>query len=462
MITEVIAGGYCIGCGVCAVPESSPIRIRLNADGCYEAYVSPDEGSLSPSQLKELSAVCPFADGAVDEDKIAEEIFGALPHHDAAVGRFESCFAGHVAEGRFREEGSSGGLGSWIVSELLARNLVDRVLHVRSLAGDENGMLFGFQISQTPEEVRAGAKSKYYPVEMSEVLRQVGQNPGRYAVVGVPCFIKAARLLCRTDPVMRERLAFFVGLVCGHLKSRRFSELLAWQMGIEPSRLKGFDFRVKLPGARASQYGVAAWDAGGVESARSAPTHSLYGTNWGHGAFKYRACDFCDDVLAETADIVIGDAWLPKYSHDPRGTNILIIRRKELHAVIREAVEQGRLELEELSAAQISASQDAGLRHRRQGLPHRLAQARRAGNWVPRKRKFEATAPIPRAEKKRYDLREHIRDESHRAFRAAMAARELHVFMKIMRPLTEKLDRMRSKQSFPRRMISAFRRVFRL
>lgn len=40
----------------------------------------------------------------------------------------------------------------------------------------------------------------------------------------------------------------------------------------------------------------------------------------------YKACDFCDDVFAETADIALGDAWLPEYVQDGNGTNVVVTR----------------------------------------------------------------------------------------------------------------------------------------
>ena len=43
---------------------------------------------------------------------------------------------------------------------------------------------------ETPEEVLAGAKSRYYPIEMSKVMDFIKNNEGRYAFVGIPCFIK--------------------------------------------------------------------------------------------------------------------------------------------------------------------------------------------------------------------------------------------------------------------------------
>ena len=65
------------------------------------------------------------------------------------------------------------------------------------MAPTDGERLFRYRISRTPDELADGAKSRYYPVEMSEVLETIRRVPGRYAVVGVPCFIKAVHLLRR-------------------------------------------------------------------------------------------------------------------------------------------------------------------------------------------------------------------------------------------------------------------------
>jgi coenzyme F420-reducing hydrogenase beta subunit len=68
--------------------------------------------------------------------------------------------------------------------------------------------------------------------------------PGRYAVVGVPCLIKAVQLLRREDPLMHSRIAFTLGLFCGHMKSARFVESVAWQMGVGVTEIQAVEFRL--------------------------------------------------------------------------------------------------------------------------------------------------------------------------------------------------------------------------
>ena len=103
-------------------------------------------------------------------------------------------------------------------------------------------------------ELRAGARSRYYPVELSGVLAEIRAVPGRYAVVGVPCFVKAIHLLRAADPLLAERIAFTLGLFCGHMKSARMIESFAWQMGTEIAAAERIDYRMKDPSRPANWY----------------------------------------------------------------------------------------------------------------------------------------------------------------------------------------------------------------
>ena len=48
--------------------------------------------------------------------------------------------------------------------------------------------------------------------------------------------------------------------------------------------------------------------------------------DWGAGFFQNPACDWCDDVVGETADVSFGDAWVEPYSSDGRGTNVMVVK----------------------------------------------------------------------------------------------------------------------------------------
>lgn len=381
-IVETVDRGICTGCGVCAVLTEGAIRLEQNQFWLYEPIL---EG-VGDGELAKASRVCPFSDDALTEDELdAPSPQGRALPRDPRFGRLGRTFAGRVTPDDDLIGSSSGGLTTWLIRALLRRGMVDGVIHVAAMPSPGAGSHFEYVVSYGEEELATRRKSQYAPTTLARVLRQVREDGRRYAVVGVPCFVKAARLAARHDPVLGQQLTFFVGLVCGHMKSEFFGESLAWQLGVPPSELAGVDFRVKVPGRPSSRYDFAALRAGTREWV-SRQASLLVGGNWGHGAMQPEACNFCDDIFAETADIVFGDAWLPRFTADWRGMNIVVTRNPLLDTIFDEGAARGEVVVEALSPDDVAASQAGNFRHRRDGLAVRLADDLDAGLSVPRKR----------------------------------------------------------------------------
>lgn len=398
----MVRRGLCVGCGSCAG------EMRWDRNG----FLKPEKTSAS---LPTFARQCPFSPSADNEDAIAAERFPGAKVDDPRIGRFEDAYVGHVAEPGFRTKGSSGGLTSWVAAELLRSGLVDGIAHV--LPSDpKSGRHFEYRISRSIEALNEGAKSRYYPVELTKVLREVRAVPGRYAVIGVPCFIKAVHLLRRVDPLINERITHTLGLFCGHMKSAALVESFAWQLGAELGDVRRLDYRVKDERRPASWY-RARLELEHGERLEKDWWHLADG-DWGAGFLQNPACDWCDDVVAETADISFGDAWVEPYSSDGRGTNVMIVRSPRLGRVIDRGRADGRLKLEPVGSEFIVATQAAGLRHRRDGLAYRLAWVR--GRKMPKKR-VAASADLPWRRKLVYRLRYAIARWSPRVLRVARA-----------------------------------------
>jgi coenzyme F420-reducing hydrogenase beta subunit len=412
---EVVRSGLCIGCGSCAAnrPEAA---MRWDRDGFLKPE-GPAGWYETPSE--DFSRQCPFSPVATNEDAIALERFDAAPHADRRIGRFEAAYVGHAAEAPFRPLGSSGGLTSWVAAELLRTGAVDAVAHVAPTDPDETGRLFDYRISRGADELMSGAKSRYYPIELSRVLREIRATPGRYAIVGVPCFIKAIHLLRRIDPVVGERVTHTLALFCGHMKSAALVESFAWQLGTEVSRVRALDYRIKDETRPANWYRAHLELADG-SSAEQDWWHLADG-DWGAGFFQNPACDWCDDVVGETADVSFGDAWVEPYSSDGRGTNVMIVRSRDVLQLVEAARADGRLELTAVDADFIGQTQAAGLRHRRDGLAYRLTWNKRGIR--PRKR-VQPSADLPLRRKLVYRLRYAIARGSHRMIRLARKLRQ--------------------------------------
>jgi coenzyme F420-reducing hydrogenase beta subunit len=400
--------GLCVGCGSCAE------RMQWDRNG----FLKPVNDVPPPSFARQ----CPFSPSAPNEDMIALARFASARSNDPRIGRFEAAYVGHAAEDPFRTNGSSGGLTTWVAAELLRTGAVDAVAHVAP-ADPRSGKHFDYRISRSLDELSAGAKSRYYPVSLSSVLAEIRATPGRYAVVGIPCFIKAIHLLRRLDERIGERVAYTLGLFCGHMKSASMVESFAWQLGTELRHVEALDYRIK-DATRPANWYRAHLDLEDGTAAEEDWWHLADG-DWGAGFLQNPACNWCDDVVAETADIAFGDAWVEPYSSDGRGTNVVVVRSSELHSIIDRARNDGRLNLEPVDAEFIVRTQAAGLRHRRDGLAYRLTW--RKGRRAPPKRVAPSSA-LPLRRKLVYRMRDAIAWQSLAVFRLARGLKMPRVY----------------------------------
>ncbi|MCG7489692.1 Coenzyme F420 hydrogenase/dehydrogenase, beta subunit C-terminal domain [Vibrio sp. Of14-4] len=413
------------------------IKIELNSYGLYEEIVDADiSGDISPLVRK----VSPYLNSKLSVCDVARTLFSRYENikNDVRIGYYQSLFVGYVKEGEYRVNASSGGMGTWIFKELFEKGLIDGVIHVKENPDKKSSTLFKYGISKTIEEIKSGAKTKYYPVELSEVLDLVKNCKGKYAIVGIPSFIESIRLLALNDTIIKDRIIFTVGLICGHQKSSKFADYMAWQVGIKPGDLKNIDFRHKLDDARADSYAIKMTGIiDGKTKTIIKSKNSLSGQNWGLGYFKPLASDFTDDVFNETADIVVGDAWLPEYQNDSNGNNIVIIRNPIINDIVTEAISEGRLIMNDVDSDTIFKSQAAHFRHTFDELSYRKYKKDNNNLWYPINR-VNAENEISFFRGKVQDIRMEISSKSHEYFKMAVDRDDLSFFENKMKILNNK------------------------
>jgi coenzyme F420-reducing hydrogenase beta subunit len=405
-VADVLGAGLCVGCGACCVADGS---VSMAMDR---------QGRLLPDRIPGAAAdaVCPFSDLAPDEDAIAHDLGLDLLPRDDRLGHLHSTWAGFVVEGDYREKASSGGLTSWLIVELLRTTRATAAIHVHAGEGSD-ARLFEFSVSRSEGEVRTNSKTRYYPVSFDRAIAEARAADQPFIFVGVPCHVKALGALCRQDPRLADLVVARIALFCGHMKSAGFAHSLAAQLGVARDDIRTLDFRLKLPDRKASDYGVAVTARDGRRVER--PMAGLAGRDWGRGYFRLEACNYCDDVAGETADISLGDAWLPEYVDDAAGTNVVVSRRADLTALLQAAHDAGRIRLDPLAPDRVAASQAAGFRDRRDGLRYRLWIAGRRGRWAPRKRVRPERAHLSLLRRAELRLRTATARRSHGSWRLA-------------------------------------------
>ncbi len=410
VIEKVVQNNICIGCGVCSgVCPANVLRMEFNKYGEYNPVESP--GCLKNCKL--CLEVCPFYDQNENEDDLASDNFSGIEgiKHLKETGYYLDSYVGYSNANDHRGNGASGGIATWILETLLAHNIVDYVVCVTP--DDDPEKLFRFAVFKDIVSIRQAAKSAYYPVELSAVINEIFKNPGRYAVTGLPCFLKSLTLAAKKNKKLRERIIITIGLVCGQMKNKNYTMYLSSLAGLE-GNLKKANYRGKSPQKPANNFFFQCVNENENGSSRIFWDEGVSNV-WNNRWFTPNACNFCDDVFAETANISVMDAWLPMYSKDSRGTSLLIVRTPLINALLKQAVIEQEISLEKISIKDVIRSQSEVLKAKRMQLAFRLYLTKKKKRYVPKKR-VVPSAKIDFFNKKEVELKDKMQSISNTLF----------------------------------------------
>lgn len=408
VITSVVNNDLCVGCGICAaVCPTESLKIDINKKGTYEPFLLENSCDDEGECLK----VCPFNPIPKTEVRTEDEIIQKINIQDdnykysKAFGRYYSLNVGYAH--KYRERASSGGVATWLLKTLMDKNLIDAV--IATVEDYSSNKHFKYTVIERSEDLDLTSKTKYYPIELSKVLKEIKGKDKNYAIIGLPCTIKSIRLAQIHKPNQWNNIKFTISIFCGGLKSSFFTEYLASKVDVAHTEIQQPEYRVKNVKSTAGNYSFSCIKKG-EEEPRLLPMKKV-GDMWGTGYFKPNACDFCEDLSGELADVSLGDAWIPPYNNDGRGHSLIISRTKKARKIINEGIAGNFLFCTGISQKQAFLSQEGNYNHRRIGLSYRLKWERKKGNVIPPKRIKEIVIENP-LKAKIFKLRQKIQKES--------------------------------------------------
>ena len=373
-IKSIVDSGLCTGCGVCiSEDDTKQSRMVWNEDG----FLIPKLG-ITSSQVK-MVKVCPFYEKQIDEDYLGKKfVKNDMSSYDEKLGFYLDFYAGYSKE--FRKTSSSGGLATYIFKSLLEKKIVDHLFVVKEKDGE-----YSYQFFSNMDEISQISKTRYTPVTLENLFKFIDEIDGKVAVSGVACFVKAIRLKQHQYPKLKEKIPFIVGIICGGLKSKLYTDYLARSAGCL-NDYTSVEYRVKNEQSTASDYSFSCLET------NSNKIHMVemktLGDMWGTGLFKSNACDYCDDVVTELADISLGDAWMMPYNRDGLGNNLIIVRTIQANKIIENGILDKELVLEKIDKEKVIESQQGSFNHRHNGLKYRVTVSHKNNIIVAKRRRF--------------------------------------------------------------------------
>lgn len=375
-IEAIVKNNLCTGCGACiSEDESKQAKMIWDENG----FLVPKLG-LESTQ-KRMVIVCPFNNQQKNEDELGDLFLKQKSeNYHNKIGFYTSLYAGYSKQ--FRETSSSGGIATYIFKKLLEEKIVDHLFIVKEKNGE-----YSYQFFSDVEDITKISKTRYVPVTMAELFEKIATIDGKIAVSGVACFVKAIRLKQYYYPELNEKIPFLVGIICGGLKSRYYTDFLA-QSASCFSEYESAQYRVKNKESVALDYKFSCVEKNN-KKIHMVEMKTL-GDMWGTGLFKSNACDFCDDVVTELADISLGDAWIEPYNKSGLGNSIIITRSETANKIIKRGILSEDLSLDLIGLDKVILSQSGSFNHRHKGLKFRLKflKSKNGINILKRKRFF--------------------------------------------------------------------------
>ena len=364
IINNVVNNKWCIGCGMCAaICPRARLAISWNERGEYNPKEVEENCAKCNENCSLCYQVCPAHGQTKNETEVGTDLYGNIlgVHFRKETGYYLDSFVGYSND--HRATSASGGMASWTLEALLSSGEVDAVAAVGRTSNPDK--LFEFKMCQSVEEIRDCGRSAYYPVEISQVIQYILHNEGRYAIIGLPCVCKSIRLAQDKLPKLKRRITHVLGLTCGHQCSKFFAEYICALGGGDPHDLREIIFRTKDLSQPASNHGITFRSGEGDTLVhKQVLWKDGVGLAYTSGYFQLPGCFYCDDVFAECADMTFMDAWLPDYVKDPEGTSLVVVRGKQINAMLQKAISDDTISCHTLPIDKIIQSQ-RGVVHRK-------------------------------------------------------------------------------------------------
>jgi len=343
-ISYVPQNDLCTGCGICfsICPEQS-ISMQINDK---KGIIYPEVDREKCASCGICLNVCPGIDADFNQD--VPKSWLSLDYHQN-TGYYSSIYLGYSNNKELQFNGASGGIVTAFLLYLLEENLIDGAVVTRM--NDSNPLRGEPFIAKTKEEIIMAQKSKYCPVSLGKILKELENQSGNYAVVGLPCHINGIRKIQKHNKDLKDKISFLIGLFCSRTPTFNATLHLLRKKGIAPNKISFLEYRGQ---------GHPGFMTIGLNCGKLIRIPHLDYDYWGYMFYKFfipPRCFLCPDKLAANADIAMGDNWSHLLRHTS-GSSTIVVREPSCRSIINTMEKKYLITLQEIDLYVLLKSQD--------------------------------------------------------------------------------------------------------
>lgn len=373
VVNQIVDTGLCVRCGACE--PACPENIIFFKQDCLP-YIT--DVSDCPTACNRCLKVCPGE--FVDFSALDEEMFGRAPHPESITGIVQQAVVSYATDNKVRDRGTSGGLVTQILVYLLETGKIDGALVLGSEYSEGNWQQRSY-IARSSDDIKQATKSKYMVTPFLRPLGEIERVEGRYAVVGLPCYLHAVKKYQRVSSKLRNRIVLTIGLFCNAAFRPELPKDLCRLAHKSRQDLQELSFREgPWPGGMLTEFkNETPFPVLGLEDMRD--EFNLLKT-----LYTAPRCNMCIDYTAEYADISVGDPWL----RDPQGQlihedcrSVALVRTQAGAEVIEQAQQTGYLSTSDLPLHEFMINFEQLARFKRTFVPRYIRFSKSIGRATP-------------------------------------------------------------------------------
>jgi coenzyme F420 hydrogenase subunit beta len=345
LMNEVIDPGLCTRCGAC---------VGLCPDQNL-TFIDP-LGECLPALQKEFDCSecntdcgvgCPGE--GINFPKLNEFIFGSPPP-DYLLGHADSFNIGWATDNKIRSRGSSGGVVTAILNDMLIRGDIQGAVCL--IDDPENPFSPKPVIATDLKTLFLAQQSKYSIAPINQILNQVDSFKGSLAFVGLPHQVHSIRKLqAAGNPIVRK-IKVILGSYCG--LEQHFTAVVDFLSvhGVKNlSQVRKLEYRAgNWPG----KFRIT------LKSGKLIELEKFY-ANYMSLFYAVERSLLCLDLTNELADISFGDAWAKHLESKKEGYSLVVARTKNGGKILQDCSASGSIALESSSRSKAMEMHAHGL-----------------------------------------------------------------------------------------------------
>ena len=338
-ISPIAAAKLCNTCGACfGVCPAEAIRYRETMGG----YFFPEVNQESCISCGVCLEVCPGI-------HFGKTLLSSIPQ-DPFSGLAMDVFVGKATSPGLFDNSQSGGIVSALLVHALKKKQIKGAATVVMQWGNPPRPIA--QIAGSSDEIFRAQKSKYCPVPLLGLLKDLKAHDGPIALVGTSCHIHGLMNVLDKMPGLQSRIAFTIGLVCERvLTNAALDYFIARALEGNENTHKMLHFKDKSLSGYPGDVHVLTENGDSTQIPfRTRMEIKDY--------FTPARCRLCFDKMNIFSDITVGDPHGLTGVDRRGGESMLVVRTAKGRNVVQSAIADQAIQVRRTAYGQILEGQD--------------------------------------------------------------------------------------------------------